>query len=110
MRNSLGGSEKKYRKFMSAQDFLAVCKMKYPSSMLRHAVLFRVVTRKPCVVCKSVLSMGHHYDYSKPLNVVWLCARHHRIEHTLVGFGARKLGISDWLATYLNTRTFEIFH
>jgi hypothetical protein len=25
---------------------------------------------------------GHHEDYDRPLEVVWLCARHHRQLHT----------------------------
>lgn len=25
--------------------------------------------------------VAHHWDYDKPLDVVWLCRRHHRMEH-----------------------------
>lgn len=28
---------------------------------------------------------GHHPDYSRPLDVVWLCPSHHRQAHALVG-------------------------
>jgi hypothetical protein len=27
---------------------------------------------------------GHHYDYSRPLDVIWLCPAHHRQTHALV--------------------------
>jgi hypothetical protein len=38
--------------------------------------------RQPCEVCGSTENIhGHHDDYEKPLEVRWLCARHHRIEH-----------------------------
>lgn len=32
---------------------------------------------KPCVVCGDKKSQAHHEDYDKPLNVIWLCSKHH---------------------------------
>lgn len=37
-----------------------------------------VVKKKPCEVCGDTNSEAHHPDYSKPLEVVWLCRPHHR--------------------------------
>lgn len=38
--------------------------------------------RQPCVVCGSTKNIdGHHEDYSKPLEVTWLCRKHHKIRH-----------------------------
>lgn len=37
--------------------------------------------REPCKVCGSRRVQGHHEDYSKPLDVVWLCFRHHMETH-----------------------------
>jgi hypothetical protein len=34
--------------------------------------------RKPCEVCGLEKSEAHHADYSKPLEVRWLCLIHHR--------------------------------
>ena len=34
-----------------------------------------------CAVCKSDKTVAHHEDYSKPLEVVWLCRKHHRHVH-----------------------------
>jgi len=31
---------------------------------------------------------GHHPDYSRPLDVVWLCAKHHKEAHALVRLAA----------------------
>lgn len=42
--------------------------------------------RKPteCQKCGRVARLvGHHDDYSKPLNVIWLCYSCHKLEHRL---------------------------
>jgi hypothetical protein len=36
------------------------------------------IKRGPCSVCGTDLNVeGHHTDYKKPLEVVWLCRQHH---------------------------------
>lgn len=36
----------------------------------------------PCEVCGGVENVqGHHVDYDKPLEVVWLCPKHHTEVH-----------------------------
>jgi hypothetical protein len=43
---------------------------------------------EPCCVCGSTVSVhAHHDDYSKPLNVRWLCAAHHKQWHDENGEG-----------------------
>ena len=39
--------------------------------------------RLPCMVCGDVDADGHHPDYSKPLDVVWLCGPHHVEAHKI---------------------------
>lgn len=39
------------------------------------------VIRRPCEKCGEPKSHGHHEDYSKPLDVVWLCPLHHKERH-----------------------------
>lgn len=35
----------------------------------------------PCEICGSIKSHRHHPDYDKPLEVVYLCAYHHKQAH-----------------------------
>jgi uncharacterized protein (DUF983 family) len=40
-----------------------------------------LLVQKPCEVCGAEDSQKHHPDYSKPLEVVWLCRQHHMDKH-----------------------------
>jgi hypothetical protein len=42
--------------------------------------------KEPCCVCDDPEVEGHHYDYSKPLEVMWLCVEHHRQLHAAKHF------------------------
>lgn len=46
-------------------------------SILNTAVKFGRVVKQPCRICGSPKSTAHHFDYSKPLEVDWLCMLHH---------------------------------
>jgi hypothetical protein len=37
--------------------------------------------KQPCAVCGDPNSQKHHPDYSKPLEVIWLCPDHHHELH-----------------------------
>ncbi len=56
---------------------------KYPERrkarvMVGNAIRDGRLKRLPCEVCGDPKSEAHHPDYSKPLDVRWLCLRHHR--------------------------------
>jgi len=40
-----------------------------------------LINPQPCAVCGDVRAEGHHYDYSRPANVIWLCRKCHKAEH-----------------------------
>ena len=48
---------------------------------LRNAVKQGKVDKLPCEVCGGKKPQGHHEDYSKPLEVTWLCQKHHSEIH-----------------------------
>lgn len=52
---------------------------KYKARMLlNNAVRDGRVKKQPCSVCGRAKAQGHHTDYSKPLEVTWLCFACHR--------------------------------
>lgn len=46
-------------------------------SAARHSARNKKIERQPCVICGATNVEAHHEDYSKPLNVIWLCKKHH---------------------------------
>ena len=53
----------------------------YAKNEVMKAVKSGVIERKNCEKCGNTKSLGHHSDYSKPLDVIWLCAKCHRLLH-----------------------------
>jgi hypothetical protein len=51
--------------------------------ILNYALARGVISKEPCFICGAEKVHGHHRDYSKPLEVIWLCHRHHMEEHEL---------------------------
>ncbi len=65
-------------------------KARYPQN--KHKILARIAVkralksgaliREPCRNCAWPKTEGHHTDYSRPLDVIWLCTSCHRLEHS----------------------------
>lgn len=53
------------------------------------AIKAKRLIRAPCVICGNSKSEAHHENYSKPLEVIWLCRTHHREADKKLGLGSR---------------------
>lgn len=51
-------------------------------TLLQAALRRGEVKKTPCWVCGGS-SEAHHPDYSRPLDVVWLCSPHHKQAHAI---------------------------
>ena len=50
-------------------------------SKVHNALRDGKIVRQPCEVCGNPKAQAHHTDYRKPLDVRWLCFKHHREAH-----------------------------
>jgi hypothetical protein len=53
----------------------------YARYQVAYALRSGRLHRQPCEVCSSERVQAHHDDYSKPLEVRWLCRPHHQKHH-----------------------------
>jgi ribosomal protein S27AE len=53
-------------------------------SIVAKAVRSGKLIRQPCEICGDQIVHAHHDDYSKPLEVRWLCPSHHSQHHGLM--------------------------
>jgi ribosomal protein S27AE len=52
------------------------------------------IAKMPCERCGVETSLKHHDDYERPLDVMWLCGKHHHERHKELGWGSSKTGPS----------------
>jgi len=85
-KNEIKANVKKYRKTKAGKatrrrEFLNRKRRspeKYKANYLLHnAVRDNRIQKQACRVCGDTSTEGHHPDYSKPLEVIWLCKKHH---------------------------------
>lgn len=58
---------------------------RHPDKVRARRIVYKMryegkLTKKPCF-CGSKKVEAHHDDYTKPLEIVWLCKRHHEEIH-----------------------------
>jgi len=71
-----GGNVPKFKKNRGANYRLR----KEAERLTRDAIKKGKLIPQPCEVCGST-GTAHHDDYAKPLEVRWLCHRHHITHH-----------------------------
>jgi len=50
--------------------------------IVNNAVRDGKLKKQPCFICGKS-AQAHHPDYSRPLDVIWLCVKHHNEAHAL---------------------------
>ena len=56
----------------------------YARELVRRAVKSGRLIRQPCTYCQATAVQAHHEDYSKPLDVIWVCRSCHDKRHPVV--------------------------
>ena len=51
---------------------------------VRRAVLKGIINKTHCFICGDENVQAHHPDYSRPLDVIWLCVHHHKMAHAMI--------------------------
>jgi hypothetical protein len=64
-------------------------KERYPEKnkareLVHRALKKNKIIKLPCEICGDSKSFAHHNDYSKPLEVIWLCKKHHNDIHQVL--------------------------
>ncbi len=79
----------KSKQWLRSEKGKALYRRRYAENKLQfraHRTIQRlikagVIKRQNCEVCGENNGSAHHPDYSKPLEVVWLCQKHHSEVH-----------------------------
>lgn len=82
--NKIYFSSPKGRKAVSGQTKRKWLRVKLKVSArnkLNKAIIDGLIVKGPCYVCNHPDVEAHHDDYSKPLEVRWLCRKHHNELH-----------------------------
>lgn len=93
----------KYQKSDKGRAVINKYMSTYNVDPLKHSARCKVyyalttgkIKRMACEVCGSMKSEAHHDDYSKALDVNWLCRKHHRDLHTAQSQKAKQEPITN---------------
>ena len=68
------------QKYRYHHHFNATRRRYKAKALVLKAIRKGLLVRLPCEVCGMEPTQAHHNDYRKPLQVRWLCRKHH-VEH-----------------------------
>ena len=74
---------KKYKKSDYKKWLLQNPEKKKAHMEVKNALRSGRMHRHPCCICGNK-AHAHHEDYSKPLEVIWLCPKHHGERHVQI--------------------------
>jgi hypothetical protein len=60
------------------------------SDAVALAIRLGALAKQRCIRCGNPRAVAHHEDYSKPLDVMWLCRKHHSARHRELGHFPRR--------------------
>ena len=69
-----------------AREQARLGRIKFAEKYRARGILYQAVRRgeiqkQPCEICGCTTVHAHHSDYTKPLDVIWLCPKHHAWIH-----------------------------
>lgn len=74
--------ERRAAQYLNSSEMKYLYPEKYRARYTVHnAIRDGRLERKPCEACGTARSEAHHEDYSRPLDVRWLCRVHHEAVH-----------------------------
>lgn len=79
--------------------------------LVKRAIRAGELEREACETCGDPATVAHHDDYSKPLEVRWLCHSHHRLWHSENGAAPNRgdeAMVTFWLEPDLKTTISQI--
>lgn len=88
--DSVKKSKQKYNKKSYNKKYHAEYRKKWLSKNKKRHEAHKIITAllrcgkiitHPCLKCGNEKVDAHHNDYSKPLEIIWLCRRHHKLIH-----------------------------
>jgi hypothetical protein len=51
---------------------------------VKNGLRANIISKTACFVCGDSKVEAHHPDYSRPLDVIWMCRTHHRATHKTI--------------------------
>jgi ribosomal protein S27AE len=93
---------------LSSEELPRLVKQRRAHSAVALGLKDGTLQQEPCELCGEPVTVAHHDDYDKPLDVRWLCASHHTLVHNAVNRDRDKS--ADWRGLIESgTMTFRTF-